>query len=69
MEVSPLELYRHGTCTTEIVLDTTANGLEECLLYARAGEKLILNNSVFELKNPVLDLSTFAQYTHNLGEL
>jgi hypothetical protein len=69
MEVSPLELYRHGTCTTEIVLDTTANGLEECLLYARTGGKLILNNNVIELKNPGLSLSTFAQYTHNLGEL
>ncbi len=69
MEVSPLELYRQGTCTTEIVLDTTANGLEECLLYARAGAKLILNNKVIELKNPGLNLSMFAQYTHNLGEL
>jgi hypothetical protein len=69
MEVSPLELYRHGNCTTEIVLDTTANGLEECLLYARAGSKLILNNKVIELKNPGLSLSMFAQYTHNLGEL
>lgn len=69
MEVSPLELYRHGNCTTEIVLDTTANGLEECLLYARIGAKLILNNKVIELKNPVLNLSVFAQYTHNLGEL
>jgi len=69
MEVSPLELYRQGICTTEIVLDTTANGLEECLLYARAGAKLILNNNVIELKNPGLNLSMFSQYTHNLGEL
>ena len=69
MEVSPLELYRHGSCTTEIVLDTTANSLEECLLYARAGSKLILNNNVIGLKNPGLSLSMFAQYTHNLGEL
>jgi hypothetical protein len=69
MEVSPLEHYRHGKCTTEIVLDTTANGLEECLLYARAGGKLVLNNKVIEPKNPGLNLSMFAQYTHNLGEL
>lgn len=69
MEASPLDLYRHGKCTTEIVLDTTANGLEECLLYARAGTKLILNNKTIELKNPGLSLSMFAQYTHNLGEL
>lgn len=69
MEVSPLELYRQGTCTTEIVLDTTANSLEECLLYARAGGKLLLNNKVIEIKNPGLHLGTFAQYTHNLGEL
>ena len=68
MEVSPLDLYRHGSCTTEIVLDTTANGMEDCLLYARAGAKLFLNNKSFELKNPGLNLSTFAQYTHNLGE-
>jgi hypothetical protein len=69
MEVSPLEIYRHGYCTTEIVLDTTANRMEECLLYERAGTKLFLNNKVIEHKNPGLNLSTFAQYTHNLGEL
>lgn len=50
-----MELYRQGTCTTEIVLDTTANGLEECLLYARAGAKLVLNDKVIELKNPGLN--------------
>lgn len=69
MEVSPLELYRDGNCTTEIVLDTTANGLEDCLLYARTGGKLILNDTVFELRNARLNLRIFAQYTHNLGEL
>jgi len=69
MEISPLELYRHGNCTAEIVLDTTANGLEECLLYARVGGKIILNNKVIEPKTRGLSLSMFAQYTHNLGEL
>jgi len=69
MEVSPIDLYKQGLCTTEIVLDATANGLEDCLLYARAGGKMILNNHVIEPKNPGLNLSTFAQYTHNLGEL
>lgn len=69
MEVSPLELYRQGNCTAEIVLDTTANGLEECLLFARAGGKLLLNNRVLVPTTPGLSLSTFAQYTHNLGEL
>lgn len=69
MEVSPLKLYKRKQCTTEIVLDTTANGLEECLIYARVGAKLILNNNFVELRNSKLNLSMFAQYTHNLGEL
>lgn len=69
MEVSPMELYQQGSCTTEIVLDTTANGLEECLLFARTGGKLLLNDKILELKPPGLNLSVFAQYTHNLGEL
>jgi hypothetical protein len=68
MEVSPFELYRQGMCTTEIVLDATANGLEDCLLYARVGEKFVLNNKVRELKKPGLNLSTFTQFTNNLGE-
>ena len=69
MEASPVELYRQGYCTTEIVLDPTASGLESCLLYARAGGKMFLNGNTIVPTNPSMKLGVFNQYTHNLGEL
>ena len=68
MEVAPVSSYLAGRCTGEVVLDATANQMEEGLLYARAGDILLLNQQELRVKNRPVDLMTFAQYTHNLGE-
>lgn len=68
MEISPLSLYRQGMCTAEIVLDATANRHEMCLLYARVGQNLLLQENSITATNAPLSHQTFEQYTHNLGE-
>ena len=69
MEVAPLSHYLNGRCTGEIVLDATANAMEETLLYARAGPIFLLNNQRLSVTNPPVPMNTFTQFTHNLGEL
>ena len=66
MEVSPRSHYRQGLCTGEIVLDATANELEEsALIYTRIGASLILDGkSRMVPGHPRI----FPQFTHNLGE-
>jgi hypothetical protein len=68
MEISPEVLYRQGICTGEIVMDSTANTLEDCLIFMRTGLKLILNDRLFECKG-ASSTATFPQFTHNLGEI
>ena len=69
MEIAPRSHYLNGRCTGEIVLDATANSMEEALLYARIGPSFLLNKNRLSVSNPPVCLKTFAQYTHNLGEL
>jgi len=69
MEIAPMSHYHGGKCTGEIVLDATANSMEESLLYARTGEILLLNNQRLTVTNNPQTLKMFTQYTHNLGEL
>ncbi len=65
MEVAPKSLYDAGRCSCEIVLDATANELEDFPIYARVGGTMLVNGQKSSLpNNPV----TFPQYTHNLGE-
>lgn len=65
MEIAPKSLYDKGLCSAEIVLDATANELEEFPIYARVGSTMLLDGKKKTLPlNPV----TFQQYTHNLGE-
>jgi hypothetical protein len=65
MEIGSLSLYRTGRCAAEIVLDATANELEQSGIYARVASNFILNGKRKEiLGNP----KTFPQFTHNLGE-
>ncbi len=69
MEIAPRSHYLNGLCTGEIVLDATANSMEEALLYARIGPRFLLNKNQLSVSNPSVCLKTFVQYTHNLGEL
>jgi hypothetical protein len=65
MEISPKSLYNKGLCSAEIVLDATANELEEFPIYARVGSTMLLDGKKKNLPgNPAI----FQQYTHNLGE-
>ena len=67
MEVAPYSLHRQGLCTAEIVLDATANELEESpVIYARIGASLILGGRRQMLPGHP---GIYKQFTHNLGEL
>ncbi|MCX6714765.1 MAG: hypothetical protein NTX72_03045 [Candidatus Uhrbacteria bacterium] len=69
MEVGPMSLYKQGYCTAEIVLDSTANEREECLIYARVGSNLVWSTDGESLSKPIVNgHSRIHQYTHNLGE-
>jgi hypothetical protein len=37
MEISPLDLYKKGKCTAEIILDATAGLLDDGIIYTRIG--------------------------------
>jgi len=65
MEVSPLNLYKRGFCTTEIVMDATCGVLEDASIFMRIGDTLIIDGKQNTVSgNP----KHFPQYTHNLGE-
>lgn len=68
MEAGPLSEYRQGNCSTEIVLDATANSMETAILYARAGSIFVLTDGLLRTTKPLNTVQTFPQYTHNLGE-
>jgi hypothetical protein len=69
MEISPLDVYKKGRCTAEIVLDATAGLLDDGIIYMRIANKLL-----FAVKNSTIRRDVagapkeFPQYTHNLGE-
>ncbi|MGA3267414.1 MAG: hypothetical protein ABSE16_11390 [Verrucomicrobiota bacterium] len=70
MEVSPLELFKHGLCTSEIVLDATAGSAEEGMIYVRIGNQVHFA-PLKSMKWSKIEAapSMYPQYTHNLGEL
>jgi hypothetical protein len=69
MEVSPVEQYRRGFCTAEIVLDATAGHEEEGMIYIRIGKKLYFATETKTVWSEIEGgLEEFPQYTHNLGE-
>jgi hypothetical protein len=69
MEVSPVDLYRQGLCTCEIVLDATAGTAEEGVIYVRIGNQVHLEpRKATTWKNIANALKEYPQYTHNLGE-
>ena len=65
MEIGPKSLYDDGKCSAEIVLDATANELENFPIYARLGATVLLDGKKVTIPNTP---TTFRQYTHNLGE-
>ncbi len=66
MEAGPLSLYQRGKCTSEIVMDSTANPNEDANVYMRVRNTLIYEGmSHVERDAP----EEFSQYTHNLGEM
>jgi hypothetical protein len=65
MEAGPLSLYLRGKCTSEIVMDSTANPSEATNIYMRVKNLLIYDGKVHSVKN---NPEEFSQYTHNLGD-
>jgi hypothetical protein len=65
MEVGPLDLYRQGKCTGEVVLDSTASNIENSMIYMRFGNHIFFDRQALENKNGPI---AYSQYTHNLGE-
>jgi hypothetical protein len=64
LEVGPLDLYKQGLCTFELVLDSTVGELEDSFLYVRIGNKLTTYDNISNVGGQM----SFKQYTHNLGE-
>jgi hypothetical protein len=65
-EASPIDMYKKGLCTAEIVMDATCSQLEDAILYMRIGNSITFGNSGQQTisGNPTY----FSQFTHNLGE-
>lgn len=69
MELSPVDLYRKGLCTAEVVLDATAGAEEEGMIYIRIGKKVYFAREKTTIWNEIDDArEQYPQYTHNLGE-
>ena len=65
MEVGPLDLYKQGKCTAEIVIDSTASDIEHAIIYMRFGKHIYFDGRMLESQNSSI---AYPQYTHNLGE-
>jgi len=69
MEVSPVDLFKKGLCTCEIVLDATAGALEEGVIYVRIGNQVHFEpHKATHWVNIDDAPKQYSQYTHNLGE-
>jgi hypothetical protein len=69
MEVSPLDSYKKGLCTAEVVLDATAGAAEEAMIYIRIGKQMHFAGTSVTIFKKIEDApEQFPQYTHNLGE-
>jgi hypothetical protein len=65
MEAGPLDLYKKGICTAELVLDSTGSEMEDLAIYMRIGNMLIFSGLQNTFGNCPIQ---FKQFTHNLGE-
>ena len=65
MEIGPLNRYKKGFCTAEIIIDATAGINDIGVIYMRIGNIIFFRRkmSIFA-EQP----SEFRQFTHNLGE-
>lgn len=68
MEISPVDLYKAGTCTAEIVLDATAGSAEDGIIYMRIGDQMHVAGKSQTIWKKIDGPKQFTQYTHNLGE-
>lgn len=69
MEISPVDYYKNGRCTAEIVLDATAGLLDDGIIYMRIANKLFLAVKDDTIEREVDGApKDFPQFTHNLGE-
>jgi hypothetical protein len=69
MELSPVEIYRQGLCTAEVLMDATAGTKEDGMIYIRIGKKIFLAGDKSAKYLEIADAPLrFPQYTHNLGE-
>jgi len=68
MEISPIDAYKNGICTAEIVLDATAGSAEDGIIYMRVGDQMHFAGKTQTIWKKVSGPNQFPQYTHNLGE-
>lgn len=64
MEASPLNLYKQGLCTFELVFDSTVGEFEDSFIYVRKGDRI----TTYDNLNNGGGQKAFQQYRHNLGE-
>lgn len=71
LQTAPLDLYREGFCTAEIVLDATAGQADNAFLCGRSGNTLLFLGPLANgetLKKRIASAPTqWALYRHNLG--
>jgi hypothetical protein len=68
MEVAPVDVYKNGYCTAEIVLDATAGSAEDGIIYIRIGDQMHFAGKKHTVWKTITGPNQFIQYTHNLGE-
>jgi hypothetical protein len=69
MEISPLDIFKKGLCTAEIIMDATAGAAEEGVIYVRIGNQVHFSRRDSIVWKKIEDApSAYPQYTHNLGE-
>jgi hypothetical protein len=64
LEAGPLDLYKKGLCTFELVLDSTVGEFDDSFIYMRIGNTLTTYDNLVNSGGQ----TAFSQYTHNLGD-
>jgi len=64
LEISTLDQYKATKCLGEIVLNSTAGGIEKYLIYWRIEDQMVVDGK----KVPHSGKKDFGQYKHNLGK-
>jgi hypothetical protein len=68
MEIAPVDVYKSGNCTAEIILDATAGSAEDGIIYMRVGDRMYFAGKGVTVWKEIKGPTEFVQYTHNLGE-